>query len=269
MLQNIFCIIVIYFVAGGLLSCAHSPKQRTLIFKDDETENKVQYLQNGLKINPSDVESHVELGKIFLKEDFNEEAINEFERVLNIDSTYIEAYLWVSLALQRRPSPDLLKVAGLLEKAIQIAPDNANTHLNLAQVYGKLRKEEATTEFKRAIELSDDPAILVSAHLGLMAIYKEQGNRSKTMEEYEAAYKIYPGVEEMIKQAEISHITPVPKYSCENCGEENGLHPSLEERIKKLREELRKMSGGERSHVNRCVKSIRRPSFQVPLFQAL
>ncbi|MBI4707974.1 MAG: tetratricopeptide repeat protein [Candidatus Omnitrophica bacterium] len=216
-------------------------------FKDDKTEKRVEYLQDRLRINPNDVESHMELGKIFLKEDFNEEAINEFEQVLNVDSNYIHAYLLLSLALQKRPKPDLLRVAGLLETATQIAPDNADVHLNLAQVYDKLKKEEeAIAEFKKAIELSNDPAILVSAHLGLMAIYKKQGDSLKAKEEYEAAYKIYPAVEEMIKQAEINHITPPPRYAGEGFREDDGLHPSYEERIKRLREEIRKILGGEK-----------------------
>lgn len=249
MLRNIFCIIVVFCMAGVLLSCAHSPKQGTLIFKDDKTEKRVEYLQDSLRINPNDVEARLELGRIFLKEDFYEEAINEFQQVLNVDSNYIHAYLLLSLALQKRPKPDLLRVAGLLEKANQVAPDNADVHLNLAQVYDKLKKEEkAITEFKKTIELSNDPAILVSAHLGIMAIYKRQGDSAKAKKEYDAAYKIYPGVEEMIKQAEISHITPPPRYAGEGFREGDGLHPSYEERIKRLREEIRKMLGGENEY---------------------
>jgi|GEM_PF-2670717 len=247
MLRNIFCIIVIFYIAGVLLGCAHSPKQRTLIFKDDDTEKRAEYLQNSLRINPNNVENRMELGKIFLKEDFNEEAINEFEQVLNVDSKHIQAYLLLSLAIQKRPKPDLLRVAGLLEKANQIVPDNVDVHLNLAQVYGKLKKEEqAIAEFNKTIELSNDPATLVSAHLGLMSIYKRRGDSVKAKEEYEAAYKIYPGVKEMIKQAEISHITPPPRYAGEGFREDDGLHPSHEERIKRLREEIRKMLGGEK-----------------------
>lgn len=246
MLRNISCLIVISCMAVVLVGCAHSPKQRPLIFKDDNTEKRAEYLQNSIRVNPNDVESRMELGKIFLKEDFNEEAINEFEQVLNVDSNNIQAYLLLSLALQKRPKPDLIRVIGLLNKATQIAPDNSDVHLNLAQVYDKLQKEEeAITDFKKAIELSNDPAVLVSAHLGLMAIYKKQGESAKAKEEYEAAYKIYPGVEEMIKQAEISLITPEPKYAGEEFRKGDGLHPSHEERIKRLREEIRKMSGGE------------------------
>lgn len=242
MRQNILRIIVIFCIAEVLMNCAHSQKQRLLIFKDEYTEKRVEYLQNSLRVNPNDVESRIELGKIFLKEGFIKEAINEFEQVLNIDPNYIDAYLLLSLALQKTQKPDLLRVVKLLEKVIQIAPDNADAHLNLAQVYDKLKKvEKAITEFRKAIELSNDPAILVSAHLGLMAIYKRQGEFTKAKEEYEAAYRICPYIEEIIKEAEINRITPVPAYPDESFKEGNGLHPPLEERIKKLREEIKKL----------------------------
>ncbi|MEW5766346.1 MAG: tetratricopeptide repeat protein [bacterium] len=78
------------------------------------------------------------MGKIFLKEDFIEEAIGEFKQVLDVDSNYIPAYLLLSLALQKCPNPDLLRVVELLEKAVQVAPDNADVHLNLAQVYNNV-----------------------------------------------------------------------------------------------------------------------------------
>ncbi len=247
MMRNVFCVIVLSCAVGLQLGCAHPPKQRILIFKDGTTEKRAEYLQSWLRTNSNDVENRMELGKIFLKEDFDEEAVNEFEKVLNVDPNYIPAYLFLSLALQKRLKPDLSRVAGLLEKAKQIAPDNADVRLNIAQIYDKLKREEsAIGEFEKTIELSNDPAIQVSADLGLMAIYQRQGKSSKAKEKYEAAYKIYPGVEEMIKQAEISRITPPPKYAGEGFIESEGLHPSHEERIKRLREEMRNMPGGEK-----------------------
>lgn len=246
MLRNLIYIILIFFVSGLLLSCAHSPKQRTLIFKNIEIEKRAEFLKEKVRENTDAAESRMELGKIYLSEDYIQEAISEFEKVLNIDSNNIQTHLLLSLALQRRPTPDLSRAARLLEKSTQIAPDNADAHLNLAQVYEKLKNEEKSIiEFNKAVELSNDPATLVSAHLGLMAIYKKQGESAKAKEEYDTAYKIYPGIEEMIKQAEINKITPTPQYAGESFREGEGLHPSNEDRIKKLREEINKLSGGE------------------------
>lgn len=221
-------------------SCAHAPTS-VLVFKDSESEKKVEYLQEKLKTNPDDAEARMKLGRIFLSEAMINQAIIEFEKVVAIDPQHIQAYLLLSLALQQGKNPDLKKAMELLEKASKIKPDNADVHLNFGQIYNKLMEEEkAIDEFSKAIELSNDPSTLLSAHLGLMAIYKRQGDLKKAQEEYEAACKIFPGVEKLIKQAEVDRITPTPKYPGEG-----GFHPFPEERIKKIREKMAN-PGGEK-----------------------
>jgi len=242
-------IAIVVLALGVLLGCARSSvKQKTLIFGNTENEKRAENLKGKLKVNSNDAESRMELARIFLSEDMIEDAIAEYEKVLDIDSQNIQAYLLLSSVLQKRQNPDLQKIAVLLEKATKIAPDNADIHLNLAQIFDKQAEEgKAINEFNKAIELSDDPATLVSAHLGLMAIYKEQGNFERANAEYELAYTIYPGIEEMIKQAEINRITPAPKYAGEEFrGEvEDGIHPQHEERITRIQKEIKKVSEEE------------------------
>lgn len=211
--------------------CAHTP---ILVFKDSENEKRVEYFQERLRVNPNDAEIRMELGRLFLSETMIKQAITEFEKVLAIDSNNIQAHLLFSLALQQGPKPDLKKAVEILEKASHWETRNADVHLSLGQIYNEQREEDrAINEFNKAIELSNDPSTLVSAHLGLMAVYKKRGQLRKAQEEYEAAYNIFPGVEEMIKQVEINRMTPVPQYSGDG-----GLHPFPEERIKKIREKM-------------------------------
>lgn len=242
MIKNILPIICLCLC---VLGCAHChPKQKTFIFKDTETEKTVEYLRGKIKLDPNDIDSQIRLSRIFLNEGMPEEAIPGLEKAISTESRNIQAYLLLSYALQKCPRPDLDKVTNLLEKACQLAPGNADAHLNLAQAYEKSKKEEkAIREFDQAIGLTNDEATLVSAHLGLMAIYKKLGQAQKAMAEYEAARKIHPAVEEMIKEAEISQITPAPQYGGgELTTEEDGIHPVLEERIKKIRQEINKIA---------------------------
>ena len=172
------------------------------------------------------------------------QAISEFEKVQNFNSKNIQAYLLLSLAYQKLPNPDFHKAANLLEKTAKLAPENADVRLNLAQIYTKLREDtRAINEFSRTIELSDDSSALVSAHLGLMAIYKKQGELKKAEEQYNAAYRIFPGVEQMLKQAEIDRITPTPRYVGGEFREDTGTHPSLEIRIEQAQQEVSKIKG--------------------------
>jgi len=242
--RTYWSIIVALCASVFLPHCAGPPAKQPLVFTDPQTEEQAKRLQSQLQTKPNDVESRMELGKIYLSEYMIPEAIGEFERVLKIDPNHIQAYLLLSLTIQKCPEPNLPRAAKLLGKASELAPDNADVHLNLAQVYDKQEQDEkAIREFERAIELSDDPATLVSAHLGLMAIHKKRGESEKADEHYDAAYEIYPGVQEMIKQAEIDRVTPAPKYAGEEFRAEDGFHPSLERRIEHARKEISEISG--------------------------
>jgi len=248
MRRDILHIIFILWAVGLLWSCTHSPEtNQSLIFEDPEAEKRASYLKEKLSTSPDDVEKRIELGRIFLSEDMIEEAITELEEAISDDPERIEAYLLLSLAFQKLLQPNLTKAVVLLEKACQIEPDNGDIHLNLAQVYGELKDEDkAINEFKKTVELSNDPAILVSAHLGLMAIYIKRGESEKANEEYEAACKIYPGVKEMIRQVEINRLTHI-----EYVGEEfreDGMHPPLVERIKRAQREIKRFSRGGNEH---------------------
>jgi Tfp pilus assembly protein PilF len=238
---------------AGVLSilfcgCTHSSaKAKAFTFKDPAIALDAQRLQDRLKVSPTDTKSRLELGRLYLSEDMPDAAIGEFENIIGHDSANVQVMCLLALAYQRRLPPSLDKAAGVLEKAAQIAPDDADVHLSLGQVDDKLKQENnAIAEFRRTIELSMDPATLVSAHLGLMAIYRRQGDSSNAKAEYDAAYAIYPGVEELIRQAEINRMTPVPTYVGEPAGRSDGLHPTLEERIQRLRKELSSTGGKNR-----------------------
>lgn len=248
MKHNVIYAVFILMVAVFLWGCAQSQvKQKTSIFKNHETEKKVANFRRKLMVNSNDVETRMELGMLFLSEERIKEAISEFEKVLSIEPQHIKAYLSLSLALQKQSDPDLTKVIDLLKKAMEIAPYNADVHLNLAHVYAKLNQEDkAIYEFNKAIDLYDNTATLVSARLGLMAIYKKRGNLEKADQEHEKVYKIYPGVDEMIKQTEINILTPAPQYVGEEFSEGEGGYPSLEERITRAQEQINKMSVGRK-----------------------
>lgn len=217
------------------------------VFSSTQAEAKVAELRSELESHPNDPKPHVELGKTLLSEKCFDAARQEFEEVLIIDSKHLQAHLLLALVLQKQPKPDLTRATELLEKAVRIAPDNAQAHLNLAQVYDKQhRSGESTDEFRKAIELSNDPAILVSSHLGLMALYKRQGDVDRADEEYEAACRIDPKVKDMIVQAQINRSTPPPQYPGDPRNDGRGLHPSLETRMKRAREVISEVNGEQK-----------------------
>lgn len=236
----------ILYVTVLLIGCGYSVhvKEKIPVFAEPQNEKKVIFLRKRLLTDPNDIEKRIKLARILLsEEDMVEDAIIELERASRINPTSVEVLLLLSLAYQKLLKPDFSKALEILKKAAEIEPENADAHLNLGQVSIKLKNEgEAIEAFKKAIALSNDPTVLVSAHLGLMGIYEKRGEIEKANEEYEAVYELYPGIEEIIKNAEINRITPNPKYAGEEFRDGEGLHPSFDQRIRQAIEELEKVN---------------------------
>jgi Tfp pilus assembly protein PilF len=235
---------IVAVLLGGCQDSSH--QDGTLIFSSAQAERRAAELTSALESQPDDPNLHVELGRILLSEEYPGAAIREFERALRVDPQHVQACLLLSLALQKQPRPDMTRVTELLHRAVQVSPRNAQAHLSLAQVCDKRgQSERAADEFRTAIALSNDQAILVSAHLGLMALYKKQGEMARADEEYEAACRIYPGVKDMIVQAEINRSTPPPRYPGDPRHDGKGLHPRLETRMERAKEAISEMDGDQ------------------------
>ncbi|MDD3654815.1 MAG: hypothetical protein PHO01_11685 [Desulfotomaculaceae bacterium] len=189
------------------------------------------------------IESYRQLtqAKEFLKEGRIQEATNELQKIINNDPHQVQAYLLLALALQRRSQPDEQKILAVLTKAVEIAPNNPDPHLLLAQSHSRLRaNNQAIEEFQKTITLGGDISTLVSAHLGLMAIYKRLGQQEKAQREFANACRLAPEVKDLVEQAEINEVTPKPILDYLQI--EDGIHPPLKERVKRLQE---KRAGGK------------------------
>jgi len=236
--RYLLCIFsVVIFLCSAVYGAEKKSKELSV---EHAVDTKLAALQEQVKHNPADIAGRIELGKAYLTNGMCVEAEKEFNAAIKIDSRCSRAYLLSALAVRKQEKPDLKKALPLLKKAIQIAPDDGAVHLSLAQAYADTKSnDKAVLEFARAIRLSQDDAIAVSAHLGLIAIYEKQGKTEKAKKEYEAARTIFPGVDEIIKEAEIARLTPSPVYAGGGA-EEGSYHPFLEDRIKHAEEEINK-----------------------------
>lgn len=76
------------------------------------------------------------------------------------------------------------------EEALQLDPDDAETHYNLGLAYEALGKiDEAIAEYQEAIRLDPD---LAEAHNGLGNAYSDQGRLDEAIAEYEEAIRLDP-----------------------------------------------------------------------------
>jgi tetratricopeptide (TPR) repeat protein len=232
----------LWLVLVGLLhccGCASSPETwKDITFRDPDVQRRAVELQEKIRMDPADVASHCEFGRLLVREGLFDRAAAELEEALRLDPRHVRAHLLLALTLQKQAKPDLRRAMAISKEAVDLAPKNADARLALAQVYNSVKEyDEAAAEFTRAIELSKEPETLVSAHLGLMAIHKRQGKQKEADDHYRQARRIYPSVDELIQEAEIRRITPPPRYVGDEYEEEGGFHPGLDERAKRAQRE--------------------------------
>jgi len=244
LMRNFF----IYFIILGsfifhLSGCAAKQVSRgRVIYKDLLSEKKVSRLKENIRLNTDDKSSYIELAKIYLKEDMVDRAIETLTQALGLDRGDVPTMLLLSLALQRKDKPDLKKALECLEQAREIEPENSDVFLNLGHLYAKRgQDQEAVVAFQKAIGLSGDQVGLVSARLALMAFYKKTGQKEKADEQYAQVKKIYPGIDDMMKQFEIRELTPAPQYGGDAFIEGDGIHPPMKERMRPQQEQIKEM----------------------------
>ncbi len=233
--------VVLGLTAAGCASLSSSTRAPR-VFKDAETEQRALALHAELARHPEDLNRHLALGKLYLSEDLAEDAAREFESALHLNPRHPEAYLLLAAALRQRRVPHRQRIVALLEEAVRMAPEHADTHLHLAQAYVEDKESDrAIRQFERVTELSREPITLIAAHLGLMAIYEQRHEPDKARAAYERARAIDPGIDELLKQAELARLTPPPTYGGEELQGESPMHPQLEERMRRAREQILRM----------------------------
>lgn len=247
--MNINLLAVVAALLSMSLGCGapQSTFKRETIYKSTKNEERVRQLQEHLKASPSDLDSNMELGRIYLDEGMVENAICSYEKVISQNPNNVRARLVLAIAYQMRERPNLVGAAKLLEEAKNLAPQQADIFLNLAQVYQKMDfRIQAIQNFEKALKLAREPDTMIAALLGLAGVYKRQGNPAKAQEAYDKARQIFPGIDDIVKQYEIDMSTPTPVYAGSDIKGQEGTHPHLEERAKRARERINKLYEGNR-----------------------
>jgi len=101
--------------------------------------------QDNVKRNPNDIEARFRLSFAYFFKDQKKKAIEEQERILDLDPHYVWAYNYLAF-LAYLVENNLPKAIQLACKAVELEPTNAISHFLLGQGYyrsGKLREAAA------------------------------------------------------------------------------------------------------------------------------
>ncbi len=136
---------------------------------------------------PDDPEAIHQRAAFLMKTGKTEEAIAEFERLVEVNPNFAIAYN--QLGYRWMEAGDFVKAEDNLKRYRYLAPDQANPYDSLGEMYANIgRYEEAEENLRRALEIKPDfhPAL---GHLGTMEVLR--GN-------YEAAARYFLQVRDLL-----------------------------------------------------------------------
>lgn len=139
-----------------------------------------------IEVDPDNVENYNNLGLCYSQDGKFEDAIKMLKTALDLNPSC--AYIYSNLGLQYRSMNNLDMAIEYFQNAIAIE-ENALTWVMLGGCYGEKHDlDEAERCFKRAIEINPDFA---NGHVDLANIYHLKGEWEKAWEEYEWRDKVF------------------------------------------------------------------------------
>ncbi|MCP4109426.1 MAG: tetratricopeptide repeat protein [Desulfobacteraceae bacterium] len=117
-----------------------------------------------------------------------EEAINHFQKAIEVDHDYANAYNGLGIVFRNQKNYE--EAIKHYRKAIEIGPNHAKAYYNLGNVYSDQKNyEEAIKQYRKAIEIGPNHANVYS---GLGIAFRKQKNYEEAIKQYRKAIEIDP-----------------------------------------------------------------------------
>lgn len=160
--------------ADGLWT--HDTLLKVLAYRvwQDQSQSTENLLRILLDKNPSDVDLRFYLGEMYHRRGDGEQAEIAYQQVLDIDQSYVQAYLRLGIVAETSCESRVISCVGL-EKAArwyeqyhQLAPNDLLGLRKLAEIYETLHKPEVVTLWTEFEASADDRRLVAGAlHIGL------------------------------------------------------------------------------------------------------
>ncbi|NIM91163.1 MAG: protein kinase [Candidatus Aminicenantes bacterium] len=120
-----------------------------------DSEKRLHILKELVEKYPKEKEAHFELGLVYQFRDLFEEALEEYNKALELDPDW--GYLLNSIAYTYSDMGNYEKAIEYFQKYIAISPGDANPIDSLAEQYFRMgRLDEAIANYKKTIEIKPD-----------------------------------------------------------------------------------------------------------------
>ncbi len=170
--------------AAASSSLAQAPR------KEDTSRKSIGVEQEGGKDSAlaSEVLNHFNSGVTFYRQKELAKAIQAYQKVIELDPTYVEAYN--NLGIIYQAIGDVDKAFGAYQKATEINPRYQKAYNNLGiLLLLEGRYEEALETFQKALAINPNN---IESHINLGILFKKKGQWDQAIESYRKALEIDP-----------------------------------------------------------------------------
>jgi len=141
-----------------------------------------------LRVSPRSEVAHLGIGWVYFQKDQMDAAIEEFEKVVEINPYHAEAYYNLGSAFAQKGQVD--KAVVQYQRALELKPDYADACYNLGNaLIQKGQVDEAIVQYQKALGINPNLA-LAHNNLGVAFIQKRQVDEA--IGQYQMALKINP-----------------------------------------------------------------------------
>ena len=158
--------------------------------KEESPSKSIGVEQEGEKDRTltSDVLNHFNSGVHFYNQREFSKAIQAYQKVIELDPTYVEAYN--NLGITYQMVGDVDRASGAYQKATEMNPRYEKGYNNLGiLLLLKGRYDEALEAFQKALAINSSN---IESHINLGILFKKKGQWEKAIESYQRALAIDP-----------------------------------------------------------------------------
>ena len=157
-------------------------------FQKGHAEEAIDQFEKAVEINPNDMDAHNDLGMALDEIGQLDEAIAQYQKALEIKPNYAGAHNNLGNTLFRKGQ--LAEAIEQYQMAVKINPNYSEAHGNLgAALFQMGHLDDAIAELQKALEINPNYA---EAHNNLGNALLQNGQLGRAIEEFQKAVKINP-----------------------------------------------------------------------------
>jgi tetratricopeptide (TPR) repeat protein len=158
------------------------------LLQKGQVDEALEQFQKALEINHHDVDAHSNLGAALFQKGQVDDAVAHYKKALEINPNYAQANYNLGLALFQKGQVD--DAVAQYKKAVKINPYYPEAHNNLGNaLLQEGQVDEALEQFQKALEINPD---YVDAHSNLGITLFRKGQVDDAVAQYKKALEINP-----------------------------------------------------------------------------